>query len=111
MNKSGKLGFISYNGKIEVIVAAERGCCTTSRRLSDIGNSEVNWRAPYRCPSLPARCALRSRSLHMRCTIDNDISIAVRADGSQVDLVGCGILHVAQSRTAGNALLISSISS
>jgi len=35
----------------------------------------------------------------------------VRADGSKSIFIGCGILHVAQSRTAGNALLISSICS
>jgi len=35
----------------------------------------------------------------------------VRADGSKSIFIGCGILHVAQSRTAGKALLISSICS
>jgi hypothetical protein len=34
-----------------------------------------------------------------------------RADGSKSIFIGCGALHVAQSRTAGNALLISSICS
>jgi hypothetical protein len=33
----------------------------------------------------------------------------VRADGSRSIFIGCGILHVPQSSTAGNALLISSI--
>jgi hypothetical protein len=35
----------------------------------------------------------------------------VRADGSKSIFIGCGVLHVAQSRIAGNALLISSICS
>jgi len=35
----------------------------------------------------------------------------LRADGSKSIFIGRGILHVAQSRTAGNALLISSICS
>jgi hypothetical protein len=35
----------------------------------------------------------------------------VRADGSKSIFIGCSVLHVAQSRTAGNALLISSICS
>jgi len=35
----------------------------------------------------------------------------VRADGSKSIFIGCGLPHVAQSRIAGNALLISSICS
>jgi hypothetical protein len=35
----------------------------------------------------------------------------VRADGSKSIFIGCGVLHVAQSRSAGNALLTSSICS
>jgi hypothetical protein len=35
----------------------------------------------------------------------------VRADGSKSIFIGCGVPHVAQSSTAGNALLISSICS
>jgi hypothetical protein len=35
----------------------------------------------------------------------------VRADGSRLIFIGCGVLHVAQSSTAGNAQLISSICS
>jgi hypothetical protein len=35
----------------------------------------------------------------------------VRADRSKSIFIGCGVRHVAQSRTAGNALLISSICS
>jgi hypothetical protein len=34
-----------------------------------------------------------------------------RADGSKSIFIACGILHVAQSRSAGNALPISSICS
>jgi len=80
--------------------------------LSDIGNSagELARGAspPFSCG--PSCFAIADRST-CGAPIDDDISIAVCADGSKSIFIGCGVLHVAQSRTAGNALLISSICS